>query len=175
MVPANTLREMVGGLGQLSARRLLLPDAAALHTLARSGALDSLLFADEVHLEVTDVVLMELHSSEPGSSPVCSPTHEILEFLKRHQRRIQVMETTVGNLMAGSMRESDGLGVKQSTASDLFELGIMGAVNQLLKSNSTTPTAVIIDDSWFSTNAYATPSQVKLVSASAWMAHLLRR
>jgi hypothetical protein len=114
---------------------------------------------------VTDVVEFEV-SHRLDRYP---DARAIRVFLQEHSDRIEVLPTTIGSLAISDLKRRSLAAEQVSLSKDLGELSITNFVISLRTENTGDPMLVIIEDDWFMANSFAVPSNVHLVSTSAWL------
>lgn len=146
--------------------RLVLPDTGPLISLAAGDALDLLLLARrDVRIVLTDVV--EFEATRRADTFVDGA--KIQQFLRDHAERVEVLPTTIGQLALPDLRRRLDAGEFAKLPKDIGELSITNFVISLRTSNPGDPTLVLIEDEWFTANAYAVPGNVHLLSTSAFL------
>lgn len=146
--------------------RIFVPDTGPLISLALGDALDLLLLAaDEVRIVLTDIVEFE---ATQGSDRF-QDAKTIGAFIAKHSDRIEVVPTTIGRLALSDLVRRREAGEAASLPKDVGELSITNFVISLRTVNPGEPMLVLIEDDWFSANAYSLPGNVHVVSTSAWL------
>ena len=137
---------------------IAIPDTGVLISLAHGDLLDLLFaFADDVRIEITDVV--EFESTRKTE---LFDAKRISTFLEKHKSRITVKETSFKKLLVPGADLPENLG----------EVSIYGYVNQIRNSEGPTPTLILFEDKWFKDNQYSRPRNTHLVSLKAFLLHL---
>lgn len=144
--------------------RIFIPDAGPLISLAIADELDLLLkVADDVRLVITDHVQWEVtRREELPDAP------RIAAFLEANAHRIEVMETTVGQMARASIEAAGEKGDRIKRMKNLGELSISSAMIDMRKRNPGEPTLVLIEDEWFGSHA-SREGNAHLLSTSAWL------
>lgn len=149
--------------------RIVIPDAGPLISLALGDALDVLLLvSSDVRIVLTDIVEFEVtHRGDRYADAVV-----IQEFISKQADRIEVRETTIGRLAIDEYKRKTLAGEQASLPKDSGELSITGFILSLRTVNPGEPMLVIVEDDWFSANAYAVPGNVHLLSTAALLGGL---
>lgn len=145
---------------------IVIPDAGPLISLAMGDALHLLLslkpgvrlvLTDFVHFEVTVFADRFLDGAQ------------IASFVKKNQRDIEVVATTIGEFAIPTIKEKLGKDPDAPWPHDLGELSISSFITTSKDFNPGEPTLVLIEDDWFTANSYAVPGNVHLLSTSAFL------
>ena len=145
---------------------IVIPDAGPLISLAMGDALHLLLslkpgvrlvLTDFVHFEVTVFADRVLDGAQ------------IASFVKKNQRDIEVVATTIGEFAIPTIKEKLGKDPDAPWPHDLGELSISSFITTSKDFNPGQPTLVLIEDDWFTANSYAVPGNVHLLSTSAFL------
>ncbi len=145
---------------------IVIPDAGPLISLAMGDALHLLLalqpgarlvLTDFVHFEATVFADRFLDGAQ------------IASFINKNKNTIEVVATTIGEFAIPTIREKLRKNHDSPWPNDLGELSISSFITTSKDFNSGEPTLVLIEDDWFTTNAYAVPSNVHLLSTSAFL------
>ena len=148
---------------------IVIPDAGPLISLAMGNALDLLLAAKpEVRLVITDFV----HFETTVFADRFLDGAQIAHFIEKHKDRIDVVTTTIGEFAIPGIQEKLGKDPRAAWPGDLGELSISSFITTSKNFNPGEPTLVLIEDDWFTSNAYAVPGNVHLLSTSAFLAGL---
>ena len=146
--------------------RLVIPDTGPLISLAAGDALDLLLLArEDVRIVLTDMV--EFEATRRADEYVDGA--KIRQFLMYHAQRIEVLPTTIGQMALPDMHRRLDQGESAQMPKDIGELSIMNVVISLRTANPGDPTLVLIEDDWFTANAYAVPGNIHLLSTAAFL------
>ncbi len=145
---------------------IVIPDAGPLISLAMGDALHLLLALQPgVRLVLTDFV----HFEATVFADRFLDGAQIASFIKKNKNTIEVVATTIGEFAIPTIREKLRKNHDSPWPNDLGELSISSFITTSKDFNPGEPTLVLIEDDWFTTNAYAVPSNVHLLSTSAFL------
>ena len=89
--------------------------------------------------------------------------------MQEHAQRVEVVPTTIGRLALEDIKRRSLAGEQVGLSKDLGELSITNFVIALRSANPGNPMLVIVEDDWFSANAFSFPGNDHLLSTSAWL------
>ena len=149
--------------------RIFIPDAGPLISLAMGDALDLLFLpSTDARLILTDVANHEAtHRSED-----LDDAKKLTDFLAAYADRIEVESTFFGKLALEDLERKKERGESATLPREAGKISIASFIINLRIFNTGDPMLVLIEDSWFESNAYSLPGNVHLLSTSAWLDEL---
>ncbi len=145
---------------------IVIPDAGPLISLAMGDALHLLLaLRPGVRLVLTDFV----HFEATVFADRFLDGAQIASFIKMNRDAIEVVATTIGEFAIPTIKEKLRKDPNAPWPHDLGELSISSFITTSKDFNPGQPTLVLIEDDWFTANAYAVPGNVHLLSTSAFL------
>ena len=94
---------------------------------------------------------------------------QIASFIKMNKNAIEIVATTIGEFAIPTIKEKLRKDPNAPWPNDLGELSISSFITTSKAFNPGEPTLVLIEDDWFTANAYAVPGNVHLLSTSAFL------
>ena len=141
-------------------RRIIIPDAGPLFSLAAAGVLPALLHFEVV---ITDVVKSET-IDKGGHSEASPEALAIHAFFREHRASIEVRETQFGALLAAAKRSNPKAKIRNAG-----ELSIQSLLLELADEKGRWEAAVIFEDTWFIRNAVSFPPNCRLIGTTAFL------
>jgi hypothetical protein len=144
-------------------KRLVIPDAGPLFSLAAAEVLPALL---HFQLIITDVVKGE--TIDKGQNRGASfEALELYSFYQAHQAKIAIRQTQFGELLAAAKRNDPGRKIRNAG-----ELSIQSLLIELAEEPEHWEAAILFEDSWFVRHAVNFPPNCRLIGTTAFLSIL---